>query len=89
MIQLGDYVQDRWGENGSVIKEYDNFWKTPELLSMSRSEWLQKQMIPPTHEQLAETWFLVHCESGGSIMTFESSLTLIERPSLDEIKNSL
>jgi hypothetical protein len=89
MIELGDYVQDRWGDNGSVVKEYDNFWETPEPLSMSRSEWLQRQMIPPTQAQLSEKWVTIHCESGGSIMTFESSLTLIERPNLDEIKNGL
>lgn len=82
-IEIGDYVSSQYGDRGSVIEEYENYWATPEPLSMSRQEWLDRQLIPYTEYELDERWFSIHCETGGSIRSCESRLTFLFRPEIN------
>ena len=80
-IELGDFVENRYGEKGSIMEQYDNFYDLP-FTTMKPQDWLDAQLIPFTEDQLYEKWFSVHCQSGGSIWSPESLLKLIKRPQL-------
>lgn len=49
---------------GVVIKQWVNFHAL-EFLTMSPDEWLSRQLIPITDEQLKEPWYSIQMEDGS------------------------
>ena len=67
-MKPGTRVIDRWNHAGVVRKIYDDFSAcAAEFLWMTGEEWLEKQAIPFTREQVAEQWASVMVDGGGSI----------------------
>lgn len=84
-IQVGDIVRHIiYGYEGQVVGEFENYWDASkdesQFVSMRSTAWLEQQAIPHTQEQVNnQKWFSVNCFDGGSILTCESWLDIIER----------
>lgn len=83
-MKKGDRVRDiRYGNEGIIHKEYDNFWAIIDddgsFLSTTPDGWLKAQAIPFTQEQVSkQKWFSILCDSGGSIWSCQDQLEQLQ-----------
>lgn len=77
-MNIGDRVIGRYGDVGTIYKSHYNFWScSSEFLSMTGQEWLDKQTIPFSEDDLEEMWYSVALDEGGSIISPLSKLELV------------
>lgn len=79
-ITIGSRVLDRYSNPGVVVAEFENFQdlvSKSNFVTMTADQWLAAQEKPISEENLKERWFDIHIDSGGSVWTFESGLTLL------------
>lgn len=74
-MKIGSRVTTRHGYTGVVVRMYDDFSAvSASCVSMSGTDWLAQQIIPFTEDELAEAWYSVACDDGGSVWSPKSLL---------------
>ena len=84
-IKVGDFVREQYGDKGSIVKEYDNFFAIKMSGEYSHIEWLEEQIIPFNSQELKEKWYEVHLVKGGSIWSPESRLYVISNFNVSDL----
>jgi hypothetical protein len=85
MIDLGDYVEERYGAAGFVTNSFKNFQEIPDRFILDKETWLRLQENPYTEDELKERWFSVEFFGGGQILSCESNLILLQKADIDEL----
>lgn len=87
---IGDFVEvSRWGYKGQIISRFENFDSIPEQdhFRNGKSIWLSAQTVPVNKTDLDQPWYHIVCNDGGSVLAFESRLSLDDMP--DEIQSMI